>query len=185
MILRNGKHLRPPNCYSCNKFFGNSDWNWRCSVCSGNGIAPKLSPFYNEEYQTKLKAYVNEKTTDSVNNLLKYALQNNNIIIAAQILQFALKKNNKYITAKFASTLLRSCGRDEPKKSHLICPFILDWWNMKKYNFNGTEMCYYGRYGDDPGTIIFEFPPPLPNISLERSVNELFGSIATNIDTTA
>ena len=92
MILRNGKHLRPPNCYSCNKFFGNSDWNWRCSVCSGNGIAAKLSPFYNEEYQTKLKAYVNEKTTDSVNNLLKYALQNNNIIIAAQILQFALKK---------------------------------------------------------------------------------------------
>ena len=56
---------------------------------------------------------------------------------------------------------------------------------MKKYNFNGTEMCYYGRYGDDPGTIIFEFPPPLPNISLERSVNELFALISTNIDTTA
>ena len=39
--------------------------------------------------------------------------------------------------------------------------------------------------GDDPGTIIFEFPPPLPNISLEKSVNELFALISTNIDTTA
>lgn len=184
MILRNGKQLLPPNCHSCNKFFGNSNWNWKCSVCSGNGIAATISPFYTEDYQTKLNTYVNKKTTDSFNNLLKNAFRNNNIIVATQILYYALKKNNKYITAEFASTLLRNCGIDKPQKSHLICPFILDWWNMKKYNFNGTELCYYGRYGDDPGTKIFKFPPPLPNPSLERSVNELFAAMAANTDTT-
>ena len=94
-------------------------------------------------------------------------------------------KLDKYITAEFGSMLLRSCGRDYSKKSHLICPFIIDWWNMRNYNFNSMEKCYYGRYGDDPQTIIFDFPPPAPHKSIDTHIHKRFQRVVTfNTDTT-
>jgi len=78
-----------------------------------------------------------------------------------------------YISAKDGEELLRRTGIDVPEKSHLICPLILDWWNMKKYRFLGFEMCYYGRYGDEADfeEQIKSIPPPPPNKNL--SVAEL------------
>jgi len=198
MLLRNGKQLLPPLCYSCNNFFGNSKWNWRCSVCSYNGVqsSPKrLSPFYTEEYQAKLKTYVDERLMqDGGLQMLKWAIEKNlDIFGIANILSIFIKRD-KYITAEFGSTLLRSCGRDYAQKSHLICPFIIDWWNMRNYNFNSMEKCYYGRYGDDPQTIIFDFPPPAPHKSIDSHIYKMFQLIAphlaesnefTNTDTTA
>ncbi len=26
------------------------------------------------------------------------------------------------------------------------------WWNMKKYPYNSTEMCYFGDFGEEPET---------------------------------
>ena len=37
-----------------------------------------------------------------------------------------------YISAKYGEELLRRTGLYCDKKSHIICPLILDWWNMKK-----------------------------------------------------
>ena len=188
MLLRNGKRLLPPPCYSCKRYFGNSKWNWRCSGCSYNGAPKRLSPFYTEEYQAKLKTYVDERLMhDSGLQMLKWAVEKNlDIFGIANILSIFIKCG-KYITAEFGSMLLRSCGRDYIQKSHLICPFIIDWWNMRNYNFNGMEKCYYGRYGDDPQTIIFDFPPPAPYKSVNNEINKILrGRVTfTNTDTTA
>ena len=182
MLLRNGKRLLPPQCYSCKKYFGNSKWNWRCSNCSYTGAPKRLSPFYTEEYQLKLKTYVDERLMhDGGLQMLKWAIEKNlDIFAIANILSLFIRRG-KYITAEFGSTLLRSCGRDFPQKSHLICPFIIDWWNMRNYNFNGMEKCYYGRYGDDPQTIIFDFPPPAPHKSIDSHIYKMFQTIAKHL----
>ena len=73
-----------------------------------------------------------------------------------------------FLTAEQAYPLLRNKGGDTNEKSHLICQFIIDWWNMKKYPYNSTEMCYFGNFGDDPETKTF--PPRLPNCSFLRGI---------------
>ena len=65
----------------------------------------------------------------------------------------------------YRSSRLSNCI-DSNKKSHLICPFIVDWWNMRNYNFKSFELCYYARYGDDPAQYINSIPPPMPNPSI-------------------
>ena len=44
-----------------------------------------------------------------------------------------------YISKKDGEELLRRTGIDVPEKSHLICPLILDWWNMKNIDFTGLK----------------------------------------------
>ena len=76
-----------------------------------------------------------------------------------------VKSKTLYISAKDGEELLRRTGLCCDKKFHIICPLILDWWNMKKYNFNSSEMCYYGRFGDEKifAEQIKTIPPPKPN----------------------
>jgi hypothetical protein len=80
---------------------------------------------------------------------------------------FNARGKNLYISAKDGEELLRRTGLYCDRKSHIICPLILDWWNMKHYDFNGTEMCYFGRFGDEMtfAEQITSIPPPPPNPS--------------------
>ena len=73
-----------------------------------------------------------------------------------------------WISAEKGEELLRRTGKDCGEKSHVICPLILDWWNMKHYSYNGTERCYYGRFGDESTfeEEIKSIPPPPPNKSM-------------------
>jgi hypothetical protein len=78
---------------------------------------------------------------------------------------FNARGKNLYISAKDGEELLRRTGLYCDRKSHIICPLILDWWNMKHYDFNGNEMCYFGRFGDEMtfAEQITSIPPPPPN----------------------
>ena len=69
-----------------------------------------------------------------------------------------------WISAEKGEELLRRTGKDCDSKSHIICPLVLDWWNMKNYNYRGFELCYYGRFGDESDfeEQIKSIPPPLP-----------------------
>ena len=181
MILRNGKALLPPKCYTCKKFFGNSYWDWKCSVCSGNGTAAAVSPFYSDEYQKKLKEYVDSKIADDeMIKLLKWCFEHDIGIGGIIPIVKMFVEKGVFIRAKTGETLLRSCGRYYQQKSDLVCPLIFDWWNMRKFNFTGGEMCYYGRFGDDPKLIIFDFPPPLPNKTFDKYlVSRLYNRMQT------
>ena len=69
-----------------------------------------------------------------------------------------------WISAEKGEELLRRTGKDCDSKSHIICPLVLDWWNMKHYNYRGFELCYYGRFGDESDfeEQIKSIPPPPP-----------------------
>jgi hypothetical protein len=72
--------------------------------------------------------------------------------------------NSIYLSAKEGAHILRHIGIGE-QKSHITCPLVLDWWNMKKCKYNSTEMCYFGRYGDESEfeEWIKSIPPSKPN----------------------
>ncbi len=178
MLLRSGKVYKLPTpqtgkCIDCNRFWGNPSWKMKCSICSGFGDKSKVSPYWGFEdpkYQTLLSTWVN----DAIKNNTKYipilnlAAEQLNTKLLKEILT-VMRSKQIFITAEQAYPLLRSSGVDTNEKSHLICQFIIDWWNMKKYPYNSTEMCYFGNFGDDPETKTF--PPRLPNQSCHPRCN--------------
>ena len=156
--LRSGKTL--PDCVQCQKYFGSIQTFGKCSTCF-KGI--EIINSQNRKFKKRLQEFADEKTKDkSLNNILKKIVKNNNCKILLELHHFMIS-NEKYITAEFASEILGKSNRNQ-KLSHIVCSLIIDWWNMVNYKFNGTEMCYYGRFGD-PYDIeeIKTIPPPPPN----------------------
>ena len=52
-----------------------------------------------------------------------------------------------WITAEFALQLLTEYNRtyENTHPTHVILPYVLDWWNIKGINgFLNYERCYYG-----------------------------------------
>ena len=180
MLLRSGNKYTPPvqttppapqpppkpqMCGDCNRFWGNPEWDMKCSICSGYCDKSNVSPYWgfnDPEYQKKLIPYVKDATNENRRYIpvLSAAAEQLDITMLKEILTI-MRIKKIFLTAEQAYPLLRNIGADTNEKSHLICQFIIDWWNMKKYPYNGTEMCYFGHFGDDPETK--DFPPPLPN----------------------
>ena len=172
MKLRSGLLLSQPMCYDCKNFYGNANWNWRCSSCADcaqtRAIKAQQSQFHTKEFQNRLMVWLKPQLADrSLLRALKWTTrhvyeQGGSCELLRGVLA-KLHNSKKYISAEFASKLLRNCGRDTTTKSHYILPFVLDWWNMRNYDFKPYELCYYGRYGDDPAEYIKTIPPPAPN----------------------
>ena len=160
------KSSEPRMCVDCDHFWGNPNWDMKCSVCSiGYCNVEGVSPYWgfkDPEYQKKLTNWVNCATKDNERYIpiLKSAAKQLNTTMLKEILSL-MRDKLIFITAEQAFPLLRNIGTDTNEKSHLIGQFIIDWWNMKKYPYNGTEMCYFGNFGDEPETK--NFPPRLPN----------------------
>tara|TARA_Y100000389_G_scaffold202132_1_gene246623 strand:- start:1198 stop:1500 length:303 start_codon:yes stop_codon:yes gene_type:complete len=97
-------------------------------------------------------------------------MNDTNFIILRHILH-VIKTEGRYISAKLAEKLCRKTGADTWNKSQLILQFVIDWWNMRDYNFNSTELCYFGRYGDiaEFRTEIKSIPPPPSNQPLNKN----------------
>ncbi len=178
MLLRNGK-IKPliPKCYVCNKFFSNKKYRYKCSGCY-KGVPTSL-PWNDPNFRDRLNEWADSQITRSkqsgLHNILRQmvlicysnsckpdALIN---LISELKADFISRGVNLYISAQDGANLLRNTGLYCDKKSHIICPLILDWWNMKQYNFNGAEMCYFGRFGDEMtfAEEITSIPPPPPN----------------------
>ena len=75
-----------------------------------------------------------------------------------------LKKKNIYITVKKALELSKVLNISMKKYNdiHLLCPFILDWWNIWKDNFCAPALCYYADFGDYYKCEISKIPMRLP-----------------------
>ena len=180
MQLRNGK-IKPliAKCYACNKFYGNKKYRYMCSGCY-NGLS-SCTPWHDLEFRSKLKQWAENQIIKSKQSGLHNVLRQMVIISYSGICKpealssmvqelkadFNARGKNLYISAKDGEELLRRTGLYCDRKSHIICPLILDWWNMKHYDFNGTEMCYFGRFGDEMtfAEQITSIPPPPPNPS--------------------
>ena len=178
MQLRNGK-IKPliAKCYACNKFYGNKKYRYMCSGCY-KGISINL-PWYDPQFRTRLNQWAETQITESkqsgLHNILRqmviisysHSCKPNALSSMVKELKadFNARGKNLYISAKDGEELLRRTGLYCGRKSHIICPLILDWWNMKDYNFNSAEMCYFGRYGDEMmfAEQITSIPPPPPN----------------------
>ena len=162
MKLRSGK-IKPsvPLC-KCGKYWGSINHKNMCSVCYNHGSN------YKKSFQNKLKEYVNSKVTKNTDLLtaLRFSSKRRGTRMIRDVLKI-LKYENKYITAKFARKLLREGGADTAERSHLVCSFVIDWWNITRKNgFNATEMCYFGNFGE--GIEGYKFPPRLPNRNIYR-----------------
>ena len=169
MELRSGRLTN--ECGICKEYYGNPEWNNKCSDCSGmGGITPIV--FDKPEFQNDLNDWVQynliEKPMENVLiNVCRnsaYSTDNTYFPLLRQVLQI-IKMNKKYISAELAEKLCRNIGRDTWNKSQLILQFVADWWNMKNYKFNPPEMCYFGRFGDI-NTFreeIKSIPPPPPH----------------------
>ncbi len=182
MQLRNGKvKLQFPKCRGCNEFYAHKKYKYKCSGCY-KGLK-NVTPWKDEEFRNSVNEWAEEKIKISNRNGGLIALSRSlrlafngsfskeRRVVAIYSLIEKIKKSYQisniefYISAKDGEELLRRTGIDVPEKSHLICPLILDWWNMKKYRFHGFELCYYGRYGDEDSFCeqIKSIPPPPPN----------------------
>ena len=182
MQLRNGKvKLQFPKCRDCNEFYAYKKYKYKCSGCY-KGLK-NVTPWKDEEFRNSVNKWAEEKIKISNRNGGLIALSRSlrlafngsfskeRRVVAIYSLIEKIKKSYQisniefYISAKDGEELLRRTGIDVPEKSHLICPLILDWWNMKKYRFHGFEMCYYGRYGDEDDFCeqIKSIPPPPPH----------------------
>ena len=182
MQLRNGKvKLQFPKCRGCNEFYAHKKYKYKCSGCY-KGLK-NVTPWKDEDFRNRVNEWAEEKIKISNRNGGLIALSRSlrlafngsfskeRRVVAIYSLIEKIKKSYQisniefYISAKDGEELLRRTGIDVPEKSHLICPLILDWWNMKKYRFHGFEMCYYGRYGDEDSFCeqIKSIPPPPPH----------------------
>ena len=177
MLLRSGKIKKPiAKCFSCNEFYGNKKYRYKCSGCYGG--LKSLYPWKDEEFRNKVNEWAQEKMQFTKNSsmfrILKQIItmaSNTNHIGMLHFAIDAMKEDCKiigeelYISAEYGEELLRRTGIDCPKKSHIICPLVLDWWNMKNYDYKGFELCYYGRFGDEETfkEKIKSIPPPPPH----------------------
>lgn len=181
MLLRSGKIKHTSSkCYNCNEYYGNKKFRYKCYRCYKN--LPNKYPWKTPEFRRQVNQWaINElnksdkiQTLSIIKKLIKICYTKNDsahrlLYTSIQQIHNEYKSNGKnlYISAKDGAHILRNVGVDCNQKSHIICPLILDWWNMKKYNFNNTELCYFGRYGDEKEfeECINTIPPPKPNVS--------------------
>ena len=152
-------------CIDCNIYYGNIKFNNKCSACAGLYNEYEHFPWRLDSFRKKIKKWVKKNTIEQNHpyyNVLKFNIKRNNLDQLILILKY-MKEKNIYITANLAIYLLRDIGIDSNDKTHLICPFILDWWNINRSNnFNPAETCYYGIFNDSPENHIKSFPPKLP-----------------------
>ena len=168
MELRSGRLTN--KCGICKEYYGNPEWNNKCSNCSGMGAITPIV-FDKPEFQNDLNYWVQYNLIEKpMENVLINVCRNSDptdntyFPLLRQVLQI-IKMSKKYISAELAEKLCRNIGRDTWNKSQLILQFVADWWNMKNYKFNSPEMCYFGRYGDI-NTFreeIKSIPPPPPH----------------------
>ena len=177
MLLRNGKvKLQFPKCQECNEFYAHKRFKYKCSGCYG-GLKSQY-PWKDEEFRNKVNEWAQEKMQFTKNSsMFRILKQIINIVSNTNqmgMLHFAIESMKEdckiigeelYISAEYGEELLRRTGIDCPKKSHIICPLVLDWWNMKNYDYKGFELCYYGRFGDEATfkEKITSIPPPPPH----------------------
>ena len=167
MELRSGRKTN--KCGICREYFGNPKWNNKCSTCSGISNFKSSVCFDDPIFQDNLQDWIDSKLIEkNMENILIHVCKNSvsdiNFPLLRQVL-LVIKMNGRYISAEFAEKLCRSAGLDTYNKSQLILQLVADWWNMKKYKFTGTEMCYFGRFGDIHTfrEEIKSIPPPPPN----------------------
>lgn len=164
-------------CVNCCKFYGNRKWDFKCSTCTNKFVTVSNNRWISDSlFRKEVNKWALEKSEytrkKKIVRILKHAIcttcfTNKESVISLKILILQIKKNFQennerlYITSNEGKELLRNSGRDCIEKSHIICPLVIDWWNMKELNYNSSELCYYGRYGE-PEYHIKSIPPPLP-----------------------
>jgi hypothetical protein len=180
MKLRSGfiKNIDGSTCRKCNEFYGYKKFNWLCSNCSG--IHKYMLPWRDDAFKTKVNNWAKDKISKVNKRYVKIikrsieieSMKSNttkfknteDLIIDIKYCIEKEKDNNLWISAKEGAEILRKCGKDCSEKSHIICPLILDWWNMINYRYNSYELCYYCCFGDETAIAykIKTIPPPLP-----------------------
>ena len=169
MRLRSGRQTN--KCGVCREYYGNPEWNNKCSNCSGMGGTITPIVFDKPEFQNDLNDWVKSNLIEKPMEIVLVHVcrnldptDNTDFALLRQVLQI-VKMEKKYISAELAENLCRNIGRDTWNKSQLILQFVADWWNMRKYKFTSPEMCYFGRFGDinDIREEIKSIPPPPPH----------------------
>ena len=183
MRLRNGKvKMQFPKCCECNEFYAHKKFKYKCSGCFDPQFKRKY-PWRDSEFRDRVNEWAKEKIRISkisggfstLKHLIKRAYNGTCSkslrVNVCKDLIYNIKETYKqhgnefYISAKDGEELLTKTGQETPEKFHIICPLVLDWWNMKNYNYNTAALCYYGHYGDEISISeqIKSIPPPPPN----------------------
>ena len=155
-------------CESCNIFWGWPYWNNLCSHCGNPDIEITINRFkYEDGFKDRLNAWAENKMAPSTwNRILKRAanMYNGNINELGPLMESLteLKNNDMYLSAAEAKIILRQYGKDDMTKSHIVCPFIIDWWNMTD-GFTNAELCYYTKPTSTDEYFITTIPPDYLN----------------------
>lgn len=186
MKLRSGRNTEL--CGECNKFYAHKSFGYMCSECCPTFVPKSYYPMYNSIFRQQLDDWASERLVFSrdLYKMLKSGIKNTDFSSKTSILKFQIyvytiradfKESDSpcYISAKHAAKLLRKVGVDCVCKSHIICPLVLDWWNMKTHRYTSYELCYFGRYGEAQ-YYIKSLPPPKP----EEPFFDISSSICLN-----
>ena len=165
MKLRSGKSFYNI-CYICNEHYSN-ERSSKCSKCDPNYTSYSWHTiYYGEEFQLKLKKYAEDLTApDYYKRYLKNISNRNNLRHLYEALKLLRFDMELYLDAKFAYYLINHTGHGKNnEKIHLVCPMIVDWWNITHKNgWGSTEVCYYGNF-EEPHYKIKSIPPPKTHV---------------------
>lgn len=169
MKLRSGRNTTG-HCRTCDIYHGNPNWNYECSTCTSEFNAPRAR-WYNPQFRDEVNDWAAarlapKKFVRILRKVVSVAcFHDRDSVNSLKRLIQELRDTNGgtlYISASEGEQLLRRTGAaDCPEKSNVICPLVVDWWNMKNLDYKSYELCYYGRYGE-PEQHITSIPPPPP-----------------------
>ena len=157
--LRSGGTYRLPTF--CTKphceFYGTDINNNLCTEHAGIVHTPPPSRMNNPEFRGHLDRWVDEhpQIVKSDSQLGRLIVK---LIKARSALIFGVMERI-WITSEFALQLLSAYNRtyENTHASHVILPYVLDWWNIKGINgFLSYERCYYG---DNAHKLPTQVPP--------------------------
>jgi len=166
MKLRSGKTYAI-TCFICKEHYGNEDSS-KCSKCDPNHT-PAYSwstIYYGDEFQLKLKNYAESIIApDYYKRYLKAISNRNNFRHLYEALKVLRFDHKLLLDAEFAYHLINHyCVGRTNERIHLICPMIVDWWNITHENgWGSTEVCYYGNF-EEPHYKIKSIPPPRTHV---------------------
>lgn len=165
MLLRSGT-LKDDKCPQCHMFYPHRMFKYKCSNC----VFEKKNVWNSDEFQVSLHAWVQAELYRTSSNTRRAIEQL--FTVAARSKSSGLLKDaakicqNMHIqfTAEFAYDICRKldfCMTGGPNV-HQILPFVIDWWNIRKWVGCEAIKCYYARMEDPLHLLITSIPPPPP-----------------------
>ena len=166
MPTRSGKeYLVSYECQECGKFFGHSDFGFKCSSCAGYSSMRMLVTGKDLQEWTVHNTLRRNISSDSkwLNALKRTGIGFKSHVFHLDLLTRMHEHTGKWLAANDALDLLKKAGMTI-KMTHVYGSHVADWWNIhsRETDWPGFAACYYGNFNEGRPSI-GRLPPRSPH----------------------